>query len=221
MTQSLKIWSESFADQAAIPAEFAFGIPDPLSHVALSQNRNPHVAWTGVPADAQSLVLICHDRDVPSRGDDVNQEGRSVPASLPRVDFFHWVLIDLPADAAAIAAGEFSHAVTPRGKGGPAYARADGSIVRQGINDYTGWFAGDKDMGGDYYGYDGPCPPWNDSVVHHYVFTLYALNVPCLELHADIEKRFTGADVLRAMEGKILAQASITGRYSLNPAVSL
>ena len=103
----------------------------------------------------------------------------------------------------------------------PAYARADGSIVRQGINDYTGWFAGDKDMGGDYYGYDGPCPPWNDSVVHHYVFTLYALNVPCLELHADIEKRFTGADVLRAMEGKILAQASITGRYSLNPAVPL
>ncbi|MFO0152842.1 MAG: phospholipid-binding protein, partial [Burkholderiales bacterium] len=38
----MKIWSESFADQAAIPAEFAFGIPDPLSHVALSQNRNPH-----------------------------------------------------------------------------------------------------------------------------------------------------------------------------------
>ena len=32
-------------------------------------------------------------------------------------------------------------------------------------------------MSGDYFGYDGPCPPWNDSIVHHYVFTVYALDV--------------------------------------------
>ena len=32
-------------------------------------------------------------------------------------------------------------------------------------------------MFGDYYGYDGPCPPWNDELVHRYVFTLYALDV--------------------------------------------
>ena len=36
-------------------------------------------------------------------------------------------------------------------------------------------------MFGDYYGYDGPCPPWNDELVHRYVFTLYALDVPRLE----------------------------------------
>jgi hypothetical protein len=29
-------------------------------------------------------------------------------------------------------------------------------------------------MAGSYFGYDGPFPPWNDSLVHHYVFTLYA-----------------------------------------------
>ena len=43
--------------------------------------------------------------------------------------------------------------------------------------DYTGWFADDPQMSGQYFGYDGPFPPFNDSLVHHYVFTLYALNV--------------------------------------------
>ena len=39
------------------------------------------------------------------------------------------------------------------------------------------WFASDKDMAGDYHGYDGPCPPWNDEIPHRYVFTVYALDV--------------------------------------------
>jgi phosphatidylethanolamine-binding protein (PEBP) family uncharacterized protein len=43
-------------------------------------------------------------------------------------------------------------------------------------------------MAGEYYGYDGPCPPWNDERVHTYVFTLYALDIPRLPL----EGRFTG-----------------------------
>ena len=72
-------------------------------------------------------------------------------------------------------------------------------------------------MGGDYYGYDGPCPPWNDALPHRYVFTLYALDVPRL----DVPHRFSGADVRSAMAGHILAQASVTGRYTLNPAVKL
>lgn len=217
----MKLWSDSFADGGAIAGECAFGVPDAQTHVRLSQNRSPHLAWADLPAGTQSLVVICHDPDVPSRGDDVNQVGRVVPADLPRVDFTHWVLIDLPADSAPIAVGEFSHAVTPRGKGGPAFSRphGDGAVLRQGINDYTGWFAGDPDMGGDYYGYDGPCPPWNDAIVHRYVFTLYALSVPTLALPAHVQDRFTRADVLAALQGKVLDSASITGRYTLNPAL--
>jgi len=61
------------------------------------------------------------------------------------------VLVDLPAGAKSISAGEFSDGVTPRGKKGPEGPRG----TRQGINDYTGWFASDKDMSGNYYGYDG------------------------------------------------------------------
>lgn len=62
----------------------------------MSDNKNPHLQWSDLPAGTRSLVLICHDYDVPSKGDDVNQEGKTVPANLPRVDFYHWVMIDLP-----------------------------------------------------------------------------------------------------------------------------
>lgn len=205
----MKLWSDSFQDGGTIPGEFAFCVIDPKTHVTLSANKNPHLAWSGLPAGAKSLVLICHDGDVPSKGDDVNQEGKTVPADLPRVDFFHWVLVDLPAAAPALGAGEFCSSVTPRGKPGPAAARG----ARQGINDYTGWFASDADMSGDYYGYDGPCPPWNDSILHHYQFTLYALDIA----RVPVEGKFTGQQVRDAMRGHIVDQAKIVGVYTLNP----
>ena len=94
----MRLMTSAFADAQRIPGEFAFCVVDPSTHVRLSGNRNPDFAWSDLPAGTQSLALICHDPDVPSRGDDVNQEGRSVSKSLPRVDFFHWVLVDLPAE---------------------------------------------------------------------------------------------------------------------------
>jgi Raf kinase inhibitor-like YbhB/YbcL family protein len=207
----MKLWSDSFKDGETIPGEYAFCVVDPKTHAALSSNRNPHLAWNGLPAGTRSLALICHDRDVPSRGDDVNQEGRTVPADLPRVDFFHWTLIDLPATATSIAAGQFSKEVTARGKSGPAAPGLNGA--RHGLNDYTGWFAGDPGMAGEYYGYDGPCPPWNDELVHHYVFTLYALDVE----RTPVDGSFTGQQVRDAIRGHILDQVNITAIYSLNP----
>lgn len=207
----MKLWSDSFKDGGVIPGEFAFGVIDPAAHVTLSSNRNPHLAWSDRPAGTKSLALICHDSDVPSRGDDVNQEGKTVPADLPRVDFFHWVLVDLPASLSSIAAGQYSNGVTPRGKPGPEIATGGPGL--HGINDYTGWFAGDANMSGDYFGYDGPCPPWNDSIVHHYVFTLFALDVERLP----VKGKFTGQQVRDAMRGHILGQAQITGTYTLNP----
>jgi len=209
----VKLTSSSFDDGGAIPAQYAFCAPDAKTHATLSKNQNPQLAWSGVPVGTKSFAIVCHDPDVPSKGDDVNQEGRFVPMSLPRVDFFHWVLADLPAAVVGVNVGEFSSAVVPRGKPGPAAAHG----ARQGVNDYTGWFASDKDMSGDYYGYDGPCPPWNDEIPHRYVFTVYALDVDRLALPA----RFAGADLRKAVQGHVLAQASITGRYTLNPAVKI
>lgn len=209
----MKLTSTSLADGQKIPDELAFCIPDPAHHVCLGKNLNPQLAWSEVPEGTQSFALICHDPDVPSRGDDVNQEGRTVPATLPRVDFFHWSLFDLPADLREIKAGEFSSEVVPRGKPGPQAPHG----ARQGINSYTDWFAGDNDMRGDYYGYDGPCPPWNDERVHHYVFTLYALDIANLPVNGKV----TGSQVREALQGHVLAEAGLTGVYSLNPAISL
>ena len=210
----MKLHSSSFTEGARIPGEFAFAVIDAKSHVALSGNRNPHLAWSDVPAGARSFVLLCVDPDVPSRGDDVNQEGRTVPADLPRVDFFHWTVIDLPADTREIGAGTHSQGVTTRGKAGP--RPAGEHPWRHGLNDYTGWFANDHDMNGDYYGYDGPCPPWNDELLHRYVFTVYALDVPSLT----IEGPLTGPAVRAAMQGHVLGEATLTGTYTLNPALA-
>ncbi|MBL8542040.1 MAG: YbhB/YbcL family Raf kinase inhibitor-like protein [Betaproteobacteria bacterium] len=209
----MKLTTSCFADGQKIPVECAFCAPDPETHASLSQNLNPDLSWSDLPPGTKSLVLLCHDPDVPSQPDDVNQEGRTVPASLPRIDFFHWVLVDLPANAAPITKGEFASGVTAKGKPGPAAPRG----ARQGVNDYTNWFAGDADMGGDYHGYDGPCPPWNDSIPHRYVFTLYALDVA----RCPVEGRFSGPDVRQAIEGHVLASATVTGRYALNPDVKI
>ncbi len=205
----MKLWSNDFSDGNRIPGDFAFGLPDAADHVVFGPNRNPHLAWSGVPEGAMSLAVIVHDRDVPTRPDDVNQERREVPADLPRADFFHWLLIDLAADVTELAAGSFSDGVVPHGK----EAAVGPLATRQGINDYTSWFEGDPTMSGDYYGYDGPCPPWNDSLLHHYEFTIFALDVDVV----DVEGRFTGADLRAALAGHVLDSASFVGTYTLNP----
>ena len=204
----MKLWSDSWTNGDRIPARYAAGQPDGEGAARFSDNLNPHLAWRDVPPAAQSMVLICHDFDVPSRGDDVNQPGREVSADLARVDFFHWVLIDLPPRPTVIQEGEFSRGFAPRGKPGP--QAKDGA--RHGINDYTGWFAGNADMAGQYFGYDGPFPPWNDSLVHHYVFTLYAVVVPNLPLKGV----FTGPQVRQALADRVLAEATFSGTYTLN-----
>jgi Raf kinase inhibitor-like YbhB/YbcL family protein len=204
----MRLWSDSWDNGERIGARFAAGRLDDGAGVAFSDNVNPHLAWSDLPAGTRSLVLICHDFDVPSRGDDVNQPDREVPSDLPRVDFFHWVLVDLPPTLAQIAEGEFSRGFTPRGKPGPQALHG----ARQGLNDYTGWFAGDAERAGNYFGYDGPFPPFNDSLVHHYVFTLYALDVARLPL----EGAFTGQQVREALAGHVLDAATYSGTYTLN-----
>jgi len=83
----------------------------------------------------------------------------------------------------------------------------------EGINDYTGWFAGDADMDGTYKGYDGPCPPWNDSIVHRYHYTVHAIDVAEVGVSGD----FTLGQLREAMEGHVLDSVTITGTYTLNP----
>lgn len=207
----MQLMSSSFGHEQRIPGEFAFGVPDPVEHLRLGANRNPHLRWSGEPSATRSLVLVCVDTDVPTRPDDVNKAGRVLPASLPRADFHHWVMVDIHPTVREIGAGACSDGIVARGKRtpvGPAGAR-------QGLNDYTSWFAGDAEMGGEYFGYDGPCPPWNDELLHHYHFVLYATDLD----RCPVDGAFTAAEVRAAIAGHVLAEAKLTGTYSLNPAV--
>lgn len=205
----MQLTTNSFENGGVIPARYAFAEAHPETRVTLAGNVNPSLEWSGVPEGTRSHAIICHDYDVPSVGDDVNQPDREVPADLPRVDFFHWVVVDLPASLRSVEEGEFSDGVVAGGQ--KVQKGPHGS--RQGLNDYTVWFTGDPDMAGNYYGYDGPAPPWNDSIIHHYVFTVYALDVYRTPVHGD----FTGHDVREAMDGHILDQTSIEGTYTQNP----
>jgi phosphatidylethanolamine-binding protein (PEBP) family uncharacterized protein len=87
--------------------------------------------------------------------------------------------------------------------------------LRHGNNDYENWFAGDAEMRGEYYGYDGPCPPWNDVLRHRYIFTLYAVDDPSLA----VSGLPTGENVEKALAGHMLAEATLAGTYTLNPNV--
>src|SRR3546814_4226415 len=61
------------------------------------------------------------------------------PVSQPRTEFCHWAMVDIPAELREIPAGSCSGGVTAHGKRDPAGPPG----ARQGLNDYTGWFAGD------------------------------------------------------------------------------
>jgi hypothetical protein len=206
----MRLTSPRFLDGDAIPSDYAFGVHRPETHVTFGPNRNPPLDWSGEPEGTRSFALTMVDHDAPSRADDVNREGRQVPADLPRVDFVHWLIVDLPAERHRIREGEFSDGVVPHGKVG----RSSGPV--EGLNDYTRWFARDPDMKGTYRGYDGPGPPWNDSLWHHYELALYALDVETLGLEGD----FTIADAHAAMESHVLAVARLVVAYAINRRVA-
>ncbi len=208
----MRLKVEDINNNERIPETFAFGVIDSATHVRPGPNRNPALRWDTMPEGTKTLVLICVDPDVPTKPDDVNKENRLVPEDLPRTNFYHWVMVDIPADTNGIDEAACSDGITPGGKQDP--PGPNGS--RQGVNDYTSWFEGDKEMAGLYFGYDGPCPPWNDSIIHHYDFVLYATELA----RCPVEGEFRGPDVEQALAGHILSEVRITGTYSLNPDIS-
>lgn len=202
----MRLTSSSFDNGQPLPVALAAGKAD-----GFSSNRNPQLAWEQVPEGTASFVLLCVDPDVPTVPSMVGAEGVIIPQEQPRCDFSHWVMVDIPADVREIAEGACSDGFVVGGKQAPAGPAG----ARQGINDYTGWFAGDATMAGTYRGYDGAYPPANDARVHRYFFRLFALDIATLPVDGD----FTAAQVHAAMQGHVLAEAAIHGTYTLNPAL--
>lgn len=196
---ALKVTLKGIQAGKPIPAKYAFCKPDAKKRTVDGGNVSPGISWSKGPEGTKSYVIIMHDPDVPTVFDDANKEGKTLPATMPRQNFYHWVLVDIPADRTSLAEGQDSDKVKKPGK--PAGVMEYGT---RGVNDYG------KFMGGMFGGYDGPCPPWNDERLHHYTFTVYALNVANL----GIAGNFGAHDVERLLTGRTLAKGSVMATYT-------
>ena len=76
--------------------------------------------------------------------------------------------------------------------------------VRTGDATAQGALQGENDFG--RIGYGGPCPPGGS--LHRYFFKIYALD-GILDLEPGAKKK----DLLQAIEGRILAEGRLIGRY--------
>ena len=149
---TLEITSSAFSEGEMIPVRHTCDGPD----------VSPDVSWSGVPKTAKSLALICDDPDAPMG------------------TWVHWVLFNIPADAAGLPAEIPSSATLANG-------------ARHGTNDFR------------RLGYGGPCPPGG---THRYFFKLYALDT-----ELDLKSGITKARLVEAMQGHILAEAQLMGKY--------
>ena len=206
MAAKLNVTIDAWKDGEAIPEEYAFCAPADEGRVTMGPNRSPAIRWSGAPDGTRAYAVICNDPDAPSVADDVNQEGRIIPADLPRVDFCHWVLVDVPPTSR-----RWTRVRTPMASRPAASPPAD-RPRRSRTQPVHGMVRRRRADGGRLRGYDGPCPPWNDAIVHRYVFTVYALDVETLGLSGT----FGREEALAAMEGHVLAEGSWTGTYTLN-----
>jgi Raf kinase inhibitor-like YbhB/YbcL family protein len=205
---ALQVESDSIEHGERVGDAHSFGVPDGQGKAAAEGgNRSPHLRWSGHPEGTESFAVIVYDPDVPADASDVNQEGKTLPEDAERADFTHWLLVDISPNVTELPEGAGSEGIVG---GGKPIGETEYGIT--GVNSYTDFLAGDPDMEGTYGGYDGPFPPWNDERLHHYHFTVYALDVPSLGL----EGEFKLDDVRDALEGHVLDQGELVGTYTLH-----
>lgn len=114
--------------------------PIPQRYTCDGDDVSPPLRWSGVPANTKSLTLIVDDPDAPD-------------PRAPTMVWVHWVLYNIPPQAAGLAAG-MQAPLLPQG-------------TLQGYNDWRST------------GYAGPCPPLGK---HRYFFRLFALDAALPEL---------------------------------------
>jgi hypothetical protein len=155
--------SSSFADGDTVSLKHVFG-----GFGCTGQNASPELHWSGAPAGTKSFVITVYDPDAPTGS-----------------GWWHWTVINIPADATSIPEGA-SH---PGKSGLPA-----------------GAVEGRTDFG--MPGYGGPCPPEGDKP-HRYIFTLHAVKEESLPLNGESP----GAQVGYYLNFATIEKASFTVFY--------
>jgi Raf kinase inhibitor-like YbhB/YbcL family protein len=144
------------------------GAPLKDDQVAAKGNTSPQLSWSGFPEETRSFVVTCFDPDAPT------------PSG-----FWHWVLVDLPADVTSLPAG----AGAEGGAGLP-----DGAFMCR--ND------------GGQKAFMGAAPPEGDQV-HRYYFVVHAVGEEKLGVDSDASP----AVVSFNLAFKTLARAILVGTY--------
>jgi Raf kinase inhibitor-like YbhB/YbcL family protein len=143
------------------------GEPLKDAQVADGGNTSPPLSWEGAPEGTRSYVVTCFDPDAPT------------PSG-----FWHWVLVDLPADVTSLEAG--AGAVGADLPGAAFMCRNDGG----------------------QHGFMGAAPPLGDQV-HRYFFVVHAVEEETLGVDADASP----AVVSFNLAFKTLGRAIIHGTY--------
>ena len=181
------------ANDARIPAKYALCQASDDGKSKSGENVRPAIEWSGAPASTQSYAVVIKDPDVPADFADAGKEGKVVKSDAKRQIFYHWVLADIPASKRRIDGAHSYQA--------PDFGMKISGSLKKYVDDPTQ--------------YGGPCPPWNDERIHHYHFTVYALDTPSLDLLANP----TAAQLDKAVQGHVVGSGSVIGTYTLNPAL--
>ncbi len=158
-----KLSSSEIKAGGMIPKSFEFN-----SFGCSGENKSPALKWSGAPKDTMSFAVTVYDPDAPTGS-----------------GWWHWVVINIPADVSELPsnAGALNSTTLPKG-------------AMQGRTDY----------GSAAWG--GTCPPQGDKP-HHYIFTVYALKTDKLDVAADASPALIGFMI----HANALAKASFTARY--------
>ena len=137
-------------------------------HVAAYGNESPQLSWSGAPEGTQGYVVTCFDPDAPIVS-----------------GFWHWTVVDLPADCTSLPTGA--------GKDGAALP-GNAFHVRNDANQAA---------------YMGCAPPQGDQV-HRYFFVVHAVGEPTLGVDASATPAVVGFN----LAFKTLGRAIIHGTYA-------